>query len=207
MIYTTQSFRFVRLHELFTSFLLKRRFAEVNFPNMQSEISHKKPLLLIGNAHLTVDMEIAYALNRKFWKRNFHAIVDSSQYEKLYSSGSVSSLLFSDYLIRGFDLDDFMFKLSSPNSSLITLFVQDSQSFSSTNRFQFDSKVQNLLHSVSEMDFKICFFVSLTQEGGKGGKQLFLFSLDYSGDNSIKDLERAYNTFYLDCVNQNGTIA
>ncbi|GET33791.1 hypothetical protein PbJCM13498_26540 [Prolixibacter bellariivorans] len=201
MIKARHLFWHTHFFNTYVPIILHWDFSKITFVN-QPPVSDE-PILLIGNHFSWWDGFIAYRINRKFWKKQFHVMMlekELSQRMFLNNAGAYSINKGNRSILETMNYTAEI--LQTPNN-LVVIYPQGRIQSLYNHSFSFEKGIRYLTNR-SNLNFRIVYYVALVDYFSNRRPGLYLYFQDkgLSGSSSYPDIENDFNHFYRECIKQ-----
>ncbi len=176
---------------------MKQMFYSIEFTGEIQD--RKKPVLLIGNHISWWDGIWALYFNQQHLQRIFYFMMQDDQLRKNWFFQYTGGFSIQKKSKSILETINYSAELLSNSKNMVLIFPSGKIQSMYNSEFIFEKGVEKILQKVKN-EVQIIFIVNLVDYFTKATPSLFSFFQEYSGANSIMDLQERYNRFYMECI-------
>jgi 1-acyl-sn-glycerol-3-phosphate acyltransferase len=188
---------YVWLFNTYTRIMLKRHFHNIN---IISDLSPRNvPAVIIANHFSWWDGFFVVYINYRIFHKKLHVMMLEEQLKKhriLSKAGAFSVTKKKKSVLESID---YCISLLNDNGNLLLFYPQGEIQSSYHYPVKFEKGLLNILEGAKK-EFQLIFLAALTDYFSNKRPVLNLNMIEYSGDYSHSEIEKAYNKFLMYCI-------
>lgn len=189
-----------KFFKIYLNIKFKRNFS--GFEVIKNDINIEKPMILIANHFSWWDGFWVFMHNNKRWNKKIHVMMLEDQLKEnmiLNKIGAFSIKHGSKDLINTLNYTS---EVLSKKENLVVMYPQGVMNSLYIDNFKFNKGIEYIFKKLNN-EININFAAFLIDYFDKPKPKLFAYFNNYkSEETNYKSIEKAYNKFYKECLNQ-----
>lgn len=178
--------------QFYTKVIIKRKFHSVIIE--KNDIDTSKPILLISNHISWWDGFWAMYINLNLLKKKFYFMMHETQLLEYKFFNQTGGFSISNQYRHIIDSINYSSSILEDKNNLLVIYPQGEINSIYQSNFIFKRGIEKI---INQKDITLLFSANLIDYFSNSKPSLFTYLEEYNGEFNLKDIEEAYNVFYM----------
>ena len=178
--------------QFYTKVIIKRKFHSVIIE--KKDIDTSKPILLISNHVSWWDGFWAMYINLNLLKKKFYFMMHETQLLEYKFFNQTGGFSISNQYRHIIDSINYSSSILEDKNNLLVIYPQGEINSIYQSNFIFKRGIEKI---INQKDITLLFSANLIDYFSNSKPSLFTYLEEYNGESNLKDIEEAYNVFYM----------
>ena len=192
MLKAKHNFLIYLFFQFYTKVMIKRKFHSVIIE--KKDINTSKPILLISNHVSWWDGFWAMYINLNLLKKKFYFMMHETQLLEYKFFNQTGGFSISNQYRHIIDSINYSSSILEDKNNLLVIYPQGEINSIYQSNFKFKRGIEKI---INQKDITLLFSANLIDYFSNPKPSLFIYLEEFNGEFNLKDIEEAYNVFYM----------